>query len=304
MDSVSRRARFRFGKMLNSAVAVINSTTLRRRSHFARSATTNSYGPIPIDGDSSIPLMYASQSSTTSSTNSIVSIPGFGNVSNLIQVRSLEQSMENVLNSITLSEINEKGEIIPEPEPEKQPVKKQSVLDKFIKIAEYMYITDNRTLLDGDELEVAGISHVVSLGDDYPLGVSATKKEGLLVMVPLTLFHETDVDPSQSFKNLSSKFDNVNMFIENARKLSQKVVIYSKNRQSGFFVAAQYNVDYYALEPAKAVHHLMKLAGADWVDLSEKCMKRLKEWRKLGERRREHSPVDRKLSLSINSVSR
>lgn len=61
MDSISRRARFRFGKMLNSAAAVINQSTLRRRSHFARSATTNSYGPIPIDGDSSIPLMYSSQ---------------------------------------------------------------------------------------------------------------------------------------------------------------------------------------------------------------------------------------------------
>ncbi|PIC46477.1 hypothetical protein B9Z55_006160 [Caenorhabditis nigoni] len=87
MSSVSRRARFRIQKMLNSAVAVVNSTTLRRRSHFARSATTNSYGPIPIDGDSSMPLMYSSQrsNSTTSSTNSIVSIPGLGAVTNVSQ---------------------------------------------------------------------------------------------------------------------------------------------------------------------------------------------------------------------------
>uniref|UniRef100_A0A8R1E2T6 Uncharacterized protein n=1 Tax=Caenorhabditis japonica TaxID=281687 RepID=A0A8R1E2T6_CAEJA len=60
MDSVAHRARRRIAKMLNSAVSVVNSTTLRRRSHFARSSTTNSYGPVPIDGDSSVPLMYSS----------------------------------------------------------------------------------------------------------------------------------------------------------------------------------------------------------------------------------------------------
>ncbi|UMM18539.1 hypothetical protein L5515_014557 [Caenorhabditis briggsae] len=306
MSSVSRRARFRIQKMLNSAVAVVNSTTLRRRSHFARSATTNSYGPIPIDGDSSMPLMYSSQrsNSTTSSTNSIVSIPGLGAVTNLIQVRSLEQSMENELNSITLCEVNEKGEVVSEhPKPEKKK-EESALLKRFVKIAEYMYITDNRALLDGEELDEAGITHVISLGDDYPLGVSVTKKEGRLVLVPLTLFHETDVNPSQQFKNLSSKFDNINMFVENARKLSQKVVIYSKNIQWGYFVAAEYNVDYYQLDPAKALHHLQKLTGDHWVDLPEKCIKRLNEWRKLGEQRRAKSPTERKLSISINSISR
>uniref|UniRef100_A0A1I7TTF2 Rhodanese domain-containing protein n=1 Tax=Caenorhabditis tropicalis TaxID=1561998 RepID=A0A1I7TTF2_9PELO len=293
--------------MLNSAVAVINSSTLRRRSHFARSATTNSYGPIPIDGDSSVPLMYSSQrSNSTSSTNSIVSIPGMGTVSNLIQVRSLEQSMENELNAITLSEVNEKGDIIPEKKPEQEQTVGSSNLDKFIKIAEYMYISDNKQLLEANHLHSSGITHVVSLGAECPftVNVSRSPTDKDLFIHPLTLFHETDVDPSQPFKNLSSKFDNVNIFIENARKLSQKVVIYCNNRTLAYFVAAQYNIDYYDLEPAKAMHHLMKLIGDDWVELPEKCVKRLKEWKKLCEQRRAKSPTDRKLCLSINSISK
>lgn len=66
--------------------------------------------------------------------------------------------MENDLNAITLSEINGKGEIVPYIKPETDQSK---ILAGFIKIAEYMYITDNRELLDRDELASAGISHVV-----------------------------------------------------------------------------------------------------------------------------------------------
>ncbi|CAI2344825.1 unnamed protein product [Caenorhabditis sp. 36 PRJEB53466] len=294
MDSLPERARFRFGRMLNSAVAVINNSTLRRRSHFARSATTNSYGPIPIDGDSSVPLMYSSQrsNSTTSSNNSIVSIPGYGTVTNLIQVRSLEQSVENDLNALSISETAT---------PSAHRVSALATRG-FIKVAEYMYITDNKDLLDKDGFASHEISHIISLGDDCSPIVSVSKKEGLLVICPLTLFHETDVDPKQPFKNLVEKFDKVNMFIDNARKLSQKVVIYSKNKIFAYFVAAQFNIDYYQLEPGKAVNHLMKLIGTEWEELPEEYMDTLAEWRALGLVRRAQAGGDneRKLSISVN----
>lgn len=96
-----------------------------------------------------------------------------------------------------------------------------------------------------------------SLGDDLPSAVAVTKKDGRLVMVPLTLHREADVNPDQDFgvaeieyavskslfQNLIRKFDTLNLFIENARKLLQKIVIYCKNKTLAYFVAAQYNIE-------------------------------------------------------------
>ncbi|CAL2032380.1 unnamed protein product [Caenorhabditis brenneri] len=300
MDSIPRRAKFRVGKMINSAVAVVNSSTLRRRSHFARSATTNSYGPIPIDGEGSSPLMYSSQrsNSTTSSTNSIVSIPGVGAVSNLIKVRSLEQSMESELNQITLSEINERGEIVPynssdivTPKPTAKE-EEDAILGQFIKIVEFMYITDNLELLDLKKLEKAKITHVISVGHNFEgHEFSATS---------FLLFHEIDVESSQSFKILFNKFDRVNCFIENARKVVQKAVIYCPHIQFAYFVAAVFNSDYYDLEIGKTVNHLMKNTGTNWVEIPKGYVDILKEWRKLCSERRSQSATERKLGLSIS----
>uniref|UniRef100_A0A8R1DJ68 Uncharacterized protein n=1 Tax=Caenorhabditis japonica TaxID=281687 RepID=A0A8R1DJ68_CAEJA len=200
--------------------------------------------------------------------------------------------MENDLNALPVNELGASA----------QKAEAGSVLNGFIKIAEYMYVTDNKELLSREGLTAEDISHVITVGDDCPSMVSVKKTNGFLVIVPITLFHALDLDPNQPFKELVPRFDSVNLFIENARKISQKVVIYCKDRTLAYFVAAQYNIDYYELEPGKAVHHLMKVTGSDWSELSKKCMKRLTEWRELGKQRRAQSSTERKLSLSINSI--